>query len=105
MNKTVAGILAAAASLGALPEMPRRFDRTRPEPAHIQAAIQHAAALKRARKAAKRRRDAELTFLGREVSRAWAAEYSLDMGDPRWPDAANRSDAAYDKRETRRRRQ
>jgi hypothetical protein len=69
VNRTVAALLGAAASMGALPPLPIRHDRSRPESPEVQALIQQRAAAKRARRAQAYRRAAELTELGREAER------------------------------------
>jgi hypothetical protein len=70
VNRTVAALLGAAASMGALPPFPVRNDRHRSESPEAQARIQIAAVAKRARKRLARIKQAELTVLGRAYARA-----------------------------------
>jgi hypothetical protein len=81
VNRTVAALLGAAASMGALPPFPIRNDRHRPESPETQARIQIAAVAKRARKRLVRIKGAELTALGQRCARAFS-RCAVDYNDP-----------------------
>jgi hypothetical protein len=108
VNRTVAVLLGAAASMGALPPLPIRTDRSRPESPEAQALIQQRAAAKRARKRLARIKQADLTSLGHEHARR-RVEILTHLGYVRFPftdaefaDAKARYERAWEALEARR---